>query len=212
MAEKFSGTRSFFWRDLEFIKDVAKNGDSVLDFGCGNGRLLEILQDKKINYYGVDISQKLIDLAKVRYPQFANNFSKNSGEAILNFPDNSFDAILSIAVFHHFPSLQYRAAWAHELYRLTKPNGKIIVTCWNLWQKKYRRYIGKNICKKIFGLSRLDFFDCEIPFKNNAGEVFTRFHHAYTKRELKSLFSVAGFKEVEVTVVNNKNLVLIGRK
>jgi len=212
MAEKFSGTRAFFWRDLEFIKDRITSGDKVLDFGCGNGRLLEILKDKKIDYYGVDVSQKLIDLAKTKYPEFAPNISKTSGQVGLDFPENSFDAVVSIAVFHHFPDRNFRLDTARELYRTTKPNGKIIITAWNLWQKKYRRYIWKNMALKIIGRSHLDFFDCEIPFKNNSGEIFTRFHHAYTPQELEKLFSRAGFKEIVVKTINNKNMVLTGKK
>lgn len=212
MAEKFSGTRSFFWRDLEFIKDKINSGDKVLDFGCGNGRLLEILQDKKIDYYGTDISQNLIDLAKNKYPELAGNISKISGQAKLGFPDNFFDAVVSIAVFHHFPDKKYRLEMASELYRVTKPDGKIIVTVWNLWQKKYRKHIWTNIFKRAIGKSDLDFSDCKIPFRDNAGETFSRFHHAYTLREMKKIFSQAGFREIEVKTVNHKNLVLIGEK
>ncbi len=212
MADKFSGTRTFFWRDLEFIKDQINSKSKILDFGCGNGRLLEILKAKNIDYYGTDISQKLIDLARQKYPDFAAHIYKNSGAAKLDFPDNFFDVIVSIAVFHHFPSEKYRTEIANELYRIVKPDGKVIVTVWNLWQKKYRKYIWQNFSKKLIGQSKLDFLDCQIPFKNNAGEIFTRFHHVYTLRELKNIFSQAGFREIEVKVVNNKNLVLIGKK
>ena len=74
MAEKFSGTRKNFWGDLEFIADYIETGDAILDYGCGNGRLLEILKDKKISYAGTDVSGKLIDLAKTKYPEFSQNF------------------------------------------------------------------------------------------------------------------------------------------
>ena len=240
MADKFSGTRSFFWPDLEFIKDHISDGDRVLDFGCGNGRLLEILKDKKTEYYGADVSQKLLDLAKEKYPQFRHNFVKISGQSSLpvesmdcsdstkqgyankdnsqyrgqglSFPDNFFNAIVSIAVFHHFPDEKFRLEMAKELYRITKPGGEIIVTVWNLWQPKYRKYIWKNIGKKIIGRSDLDFLDCAIPFKNNAGESFARFHHAYTVKKLAKLFVDAGFSVSEARVVNNKNLVVIAKK
>jgi len=211
MAEKFSGTRNFFWPELEFIKDRISQDDRVLDFGCGNGRLLEILQDKKIEYYGVDISQKLIDLAKLRYPQ-GTNFSKISVQTSLAFSDNFFNKIVSIAVFHHFPDQKFRAEMAAELFSLTKSEGEIIITVWNLWQPKYRKYIWKNIYKKMIGQSDLDWLDCEIPFKNNEGKIFERFHHAFTKRELAKLFSQAGFVIEKVEVMNNKNIVLIGKK
>lgn len=212
MAEKFSGTRSFFWRDLEFIKDHIKPKDKILDFGCGNGRLFEFLKDKSVDYYGVDVSQNLINIARERYPNFSKNITKNSGKAKLSFPDNYFDVVVSIAVFHHFPDKKYREDWARELHRITKPGGKIIITCWNLWQKRYRKYIWKDLFKKLIGQNKLGFLDCEIPFKNNAGEVFTRFHHAYTKKELGNIFEKADFRKIKVDIINNKNLVLIGKK
>jgi ubiquinone/menaquinone biosynthesis C-methylase UbiE len=212
MAEKFSGTRNFFWPDLQFIKGHISVGDRILDFGCGNGRLLGILQDKNSEYYGVDISQKLIDLAKIKYPQFAQNFSKISGQPSLAFPDEFFNNIVSIAVFHHLPNKHFRLAIVKELFRVTKPGGKIIIAVWNLWQPKYKKYIWKNLIRKIIGRSQLDWMDCEIPFKNNEGKIFKRFHHAYTKNDLTKLFSQAGFQIEKVEVVNGKNLVLIGKK
>ncbi|MFA7209741.1 MAG: methyltransferase domain-containing protein [Parcubacteria group bacterium] len=212
MAEKFSGTRNFFWPDLAFIKNHISEGAKVLDFGCGNGRLLEILKDKRLEYYGVDSSQGLIDLAKSRYPEPGLHFLKTSGQASLPFPDDFFNTAVSIAVFHHLPDKKFRLDTARELYRVLKPDGKIIVTAWNLWQPKYRKYIWKNMARKILLGSRLDFFDCEIPFKNNAGEKFKRFHHAYTLEGLSGLFLQAGFRIEEAKVVNNKNLVVIARK
>ncbi|KKR21139.1 MAG: hypothetical protein UT50_C0012G0012 [Candidatus Moranbacteria bacterium GW2011_GWA2_39_41] len=212
MAEKFSGTRNFFWPDLEFIRNHIQNGNQILDFGCGNGRLLEILKDKKLEYYGVDISQNLIDLAKQKYPQFAQNFSKITGQPSLAFTDEFFNNIVSIAVFHHFPDQKFRLEMARELFRVTKPGGKIIVTVWNLWQPKYKKYVWKNRIRKMFFLSQLDWLDCEIPFKNNAGKIFKRFHHAYTQKDLTELFSQVGFQIEKVEVMNGKNLVLIGKK
>jgi ubiquinone/menaquinone biosynthesis C-methylase UbiE len=212
MAEKFSGTRSFFWPDLEFIGSYIRPGDKILDFGCGNGRLLEILKDKKVEYHGVDVSQKLVDLAKARYPEFSHHILKTSGLANLAFPNDFFDATLSIAVFHHFPDPKFRLEMARELGRITKPGGMIVVSVWNLWQKKYRKFVWKNIFLKLIGMSRFDWLDCEIPFKNNAGESFKRFHHAYTLKEMRGIFSAAGFEIVEARAVNNKNLVLIGKK
>lgn len=212
MAEKFSGTRNFFWPDLAFIQNHINKGAKILDFGCGNGRLLEILQDKDLEYYGVDISQKLIDLAKARYPKFSKNLLKTKGQASLPFSDNFFNNIVSVAVFHHLPDKKFRLALARELYRVIQPGGEIIVTSWNLRQPRYKKYIYRNNMRKIFGLSNLDFGDCNIPFRNNAGETFQRFHHAYTLSELSGLFAQAGFKIQKIKMVNNKNLVVIAKK
>jgi ubiquinone/menaquinone biosynthesis C-methylase UbiE len=76
IADKFSSTRAFMWRDLGFVKDLVKPGYKVLDFGCGNGRLAGFLVGDYKKYVGVDISQKLIDLAEQRYNSEKTEFIK----------------------------------------------------------------------------------------------------------------------------------------
>lgn len=227
VSQKFSETRKYFWRGLEFISDYAKTGDKVLDFGCGNGRLLELFSDKKIDYSGLDISEKLIDIAREKYSD-VNFFKISSLQTTLPFADDYFNTVYSIAVFHHFPSMKYREDVAKELYRVTKKNGHIVITVWNLWQKKYIKNIVKNWVNKLKGDKNLDWKDCYIPFTDNSVHPvksaeggaqqfngvnkFQRFHHAFTKRELKSLFKKAGFLVEQCRVVNGRNILLIGKK
>jgi len=64
IAEPFSGTRQFIWEDLKPLAEYVKDGDKVLDVGCGNGRLLELFQGKNADYIGVDSSEELIKIAK----------------------------------------------------------------------------------------------------------------------------------------------------
>ncbi|EKE25611.1 MAG: methyltransferase [uncultured bacterium] len=211
IAEKFSQTRKHFWRELEFIKDYTHPGENVLDYGCGNGRLLELIGENNPNYQGVDVSARLIDLAKEKYPK--QEFSKiNPIQTTLPFNEGFFNTIYSIAVFHHFPSQKYRQAMANELYRVTKDGGQVIITVWYLWQAKYLKNILKNWKNKIFGKSKLDWNDCHISFTDNKGEKFSRFHHAWTKRELKKLFSEAGFKIERCDISDGRNILLIGKK
>lgn len=211
ISGKFSQTRKYFWRGLEFIAGYVKNGDNVLDFGCGNGRLLELFSNKKIDYYGTDVSEKLIGLAQQKYAS-ARFFKTNPSQTSLAFTDNFFNTVYSIAVFHHFPSKKYREDVARELYRVTKKDGHIIITVWNLYQKKYIKNILCNWKNKIFGKSSLDWNDCYISFTDNEGKKFQRFHHVFIKMELKKLFSSAGFEMERCVVINNRNIVFIGRK
>jgi|WetSurMetagenome_2_1015567.scaffolds.fasta_scaffold203318_1 tRNA (uracil-5-)-methyltransferase TRM9 len=199
MAKKFSETRRFFWRDLEFIADYINDGDKILDYGCGNGRLLEILNEKKINYAGVDISGKLIKLAKQKYQDKDIKFIKITSSRSLTFPDNYFNVVVSIAVFHHFPE-NYAKKMAEELHRTLKPGGKIIITVWNLEQERFKKFIKQG--KK----------DLHIPFKDNDSKVFNRYHRLYTKKDLEEMFSEAGFKVEKIELIGGKNILLIGKK
>ncbi len=216
VAEKFSDTRKNFWGELAFIADYVADGDKILDYGCGNGRLLEILKNKKIDYVGVDVSQKLINLAKVKYPGHERSFSKISSPASLAFPDNFFNRIISVAVFHHFPE-EYAKEMAKELYRITKPGGIIVITAWNLWQKKRRKNIFNfsAILGKIFQVGAYrgyGFSDILVPFQDNQSNVFNRYHRVYTKKSLAEVFLSAGFEIEKCFLANEENIVLIAIK
>jgi len=212
IAEKFSETRKHFWEDLDFIKQYAGSGDKILDYGCGNGRLLELLGEKTIDYTGLDLSSKMVNIAKGKYRDPMVKIRKITSFDSLTFPGNFFNAVYSIAVFHHLPSRALRKKVAKELYRVTAPGGYVIVAVWNLWQKKYMRNIMINWANKIILKSRLDWNDCWINFKDNKGNVFNRYHHAFRKGELKNIFLEAGFTEERSEVINRKNIIFIGRK
>jgi ubiquinone/menaquinone biosynthesis C-methylase UbiE len=213
VSKKFSQTRKHFWRGLEFISDYVKDGDDILDYGCGNGRLKDIFLGKKIKYLGVDISQQLIEDAIVNYGSENAQFKKISpSQNKLSFLDNAFDTVYSIAVFHHMPGSVYRKNIARDLYRIIKPGGYIVITVWNLWQKKYIKKIHQNWFDKLKGKSELDWNDCYISFTDNEGKKFQRFHHAFSKRELKKLFKQAGFKIEECKIIEGRNILLIGKK
>jgi len=230
ISEKFSQTRNHLWKDLEFIGSYCKKGDKVLDFGCGNGRLLDFLEKKEVEYTGVDISDKLLMKAKNQFRGSKAEFQKISSLDSLPLESNSFNVIYAIAVFHHLPSREIRKKMAEELYRILRPEGTIVVTVWNLWQKKYWRQIFFNWEEKILGRSFLDWNDCYIDFKDNRShpvkftqsrvargefngvKIFPRYHHAFTRRELAELFSQAGFSIDKCDTINGKNIVLVGSK
>jgi tRNA (uracil-5-)-methyltransferase TRM9 len=212
MSVKFSETRKYFWRGLEFIEEYVKKGDKVLDFGCGNGRLLELFNGKNVAYFGLDISEKLLEIAKKKYPSERANFQKITGSGSLAFPENSFNAVYSVAVLHHLPGAKRRLEIVKELKRVLKPEGKVIITVWHLWQKKYIKNILQNWKDKLLGKSNWDWNDCYISFADNQGNKFQRFHHAFTKRELKRLFLAAGFKVEKCEIINKRNILLIGKK
>jgi ubiquinone/menaquinone biosynthesis C-methylase UbiE len=188
ISNQFSSTRQFFWRDLEYLIHYTSSGDKVLDLGCGNGRLLGIFKERKINidYIGVDNSDKLVEEAKKNFPgvnfQIANALK-------LPFPENYFDKVYSIAVLHHIPSKELRSQFLKEIKRVLRPGGLLILTVWNLWRRKTAcKSFFENAFLKIIGKSKLDFKDTFYPWKSNEGKTLAqRYFHLFTRRELKKI-------------------------
>ncbi len=182
---------------LDFAADI-KNGDKVLDAGCGNGRLLEAFSDKQIEYLGIDNSAALLRLAKANYPNY--NFQELDLSAA-DFADanflagRKFDFIFCIAVLQHLPGTALRIQALKNLKKLLVPGGRLLISNWNLWNGPKRSLLFKQAIKRIIGLNKLDFGDLIFPWKNSAGEeVSERYYHAFNGRELKSLAAQAGFK------------------
>ncbi|MFH0854451.1 MAG: class I SAM-dependent methyltransferase [bacterium] len=224
-AEEFSKTRFYNWEEIKNLADkYAKNGMRILDVGCGNGRLSELFSDKELNYFGIDNSEKLIEEAKKKLEIRANFIIGDVLE--LPFRENEFDIIFCIAVLHHIPSKALRKKAMIEMGRVLKPGGILIMTNWNLWQDKYRKYILCNYVK-LRGIEnktsrkygRMDFGDIMLPPFSGKGVV--RYHHAFTKWGLRKMFSEADFKVRECYYEKNgvktgwrdgANLVCAGEK
>ena len=209
IAGEFDLTRKTNWPELEGLASHANPGMKILDLGCGNGRFFELLKTKSIDYTGIDNSKKLISLAKKKHS--GQNFLV--GNALdLPFEDSSFDLVYSIAVLHIIPSKKLRLEFLKEAERVLKKDGKIVLTVWNLWQRRYLSLIVKYSLLKIVGKSKLDFGDLYMSWQNK----YQRYHHAVTKRELKTLFKKTGFsiKKIKYLKRNSRkvNLLVIAKK
>ena len=68
IASLFSSTRQYIWKDIKPLLRFAKNGDNILDLGCGNGRLYQLFKDLSITFTGIDSSKGLIDIARESHP------------------------------------------------------------------------------------------------------------------------------------------------
>jgi len=205
MAETFSRTRRENWNELKFLTEYIKDGQKILDLGCGNGRLYQLFQDKNIEYIGVDNSEGLIKISKERFnkPEFIVADALNLET---HFSENEFDIIVSIAFLHHIPSEELRLKILKDCFSLLKPNGFLIFTVWNLRQWKliwrYRLY------SLFFG--KRDVF---VPWKAGS-EKIERYHHVFTLREIKRITKQAGFKIIRChkDSLRGFNLMVIAQK
>lgn len=200
IALEFSQTREYlYWNNLNQLLEKYISKDAfILDVGCGNGRILESLKNKKIQQYiGIDQSLELVKKAQERYGQ-NKNFNFKQGD-ILKINDliipSSFDFILFIAVLHHIPSKSLQLEILKQLKEKLKPNGKLILTVWNMWSKsKFKKIILKSAWQKIIGRNKMDFGDILFDWKDTKSK---RYYHAFTFYGLKKICKKAGFKIYE---------------
>src|SRR3989338_3115660 len=201
IAEAFAATRAEAGSDLIQFKPFIEPGQRVLDWGCGNGRLLYLLDEvlttkafgqsgtERLEYLGVDQSEEMLKIAKHSFTRLMEDgqvqfFSTAQSEK--KFPADFFDVAYLIASLHHLPDSVGRFDLLKQIFYELKPGGRLFVSVWNLeseWAETQKR--------KWTELAPNDYL---IPWKNGAGEVLAdRYYHSFTSTELDELVKAAGF-------------------
>jgi len=132
-----------------FKKNVPMNA-RILDVGCGYGRTLqELLSAGYTSLSGVDISEKMIARGRRQYPHL--DLKKYEGTR-LPFEDNSFDAVLLLAVLTCILDDARQEQLLAEIHRVLRQDGVVSINDFLLnsdqrnidryqrYEKKYNKY------------------------------------------------------------------------
>ena len=212
-GEYFSKTRAYLWPEISPYLDKIKEGDCVLDLGCGNGRLLSGIKTK-VNYLGIDFSQTLLSEAEKLHPGYkfllADITKKETWDDL-----PKFNAIFCVATLHHIPTKKRQLFILRKARRYLKKEGFLYLSVWNLWQSKYLKH---HISVKSLSLKIVNWRWLYFPFQGT----HHRFCVALDKGYLKNLLNNAGFKKIDLfysgksgaktNVFKAKNLCAIGVK
>ena len=149
----------------------------VLDIGCGNGQLLDLLrQNGLVDCHGLESN---IEQAKYCRQKGLNVLDKKLSSSL--YPHESFDIITLIQVLEHIPEpIEFLAI----LNNFLKPGGKIIVEVpsYNNPRILLYRLLGiKNIVKKDFIIPHI---------------------YYYNDKSLKKIFSKSGFNVIKKSFGN----------
>jgi SAM-dependent methyltransferase len=94
--------RSSGLAEAEALRRFVRSGDTVLDIGCGTGRVMEHLGPCCREVHGVDISQRMVEEGRERLAHLPNvHFHLGNGYDLAGFGDSSFDVAYSIVALQH---------------------------------------------------------------------------------------------------------------
>lgn len=114
-----------FFSDL-INEDNVPVGKTILEFGCGMGRLLRNPALLGYKCIGLDISETQLNLAKEHFPVKTNiEFVRVDPKKKFEVESNSVDVIYSYAVFQHIKNLSDFYFSLNELIRILNKGGLI---------------------------------------------------------------------------------------
>src|SRR3989344_244410 len=96
---------------------------SVLEIGCGTGRITEFFGKNFKEVSGIDISEEMIEEGKRRLRHLTNLKLEVTDGRIYPFPDQSFDLVFSFIVFQHMPDKETVEKNLLEIDRVLKNGG-----------------------------------------------------------------------------------------
>lgn len=120
----------FHLRDLEidFALEYIRDGDILLDVGCGPGvALTQYASKRKIKAYGIDYAENMIEFAKKRINEHLPIYVQHASVLELPFDDNSFDIITSHRCLMALLDWELQCKALLEIRRVLKPGGKLIL-------------------------------------------------------------------------------------
>ena len=112
------------WDKIFTIKDELVDKDSILEIGCGLGRVLIHSVNEFNRVYGCDIDQGMIEHAGEIDKNKRLNLEVVEGTGKLDmFFNNYFSFIYSVICFQHIPYVSVQQDYIKEIERILKPGG-----------------------------------------------------------------------------------------
>ena len=200
-ADDFSATRGRLQMGVLKVLERIPTKASVLDLGCGNGKVsLHLAQnDFKGTYLGTDFSLRLLNWAESDIP---TGFKAEFRELDLTapswaevLPPTKFDIILCFATFHHIPSHSMRMSLCNNIRKFLHDEGILYISAWQFIRSE-------RLKKKILPWDTVNISADEVDEGDylldwQRGGFGTRYVHLFNAEELSQLAKSSGFKVVE---------------
>lgn len=162
---------------LSFLEGMGQSPKSlrVLDLGCGNGSIAELLHQRGYSVIGIDPSEEGVRIAKEMYPHL--RIDQGSAYDDLAKAYGQFDVVVSLEVVEHVYSPR---DYAKTIYSLLVPGGIAIIST------PYHGYL-KNVALAVTGK-----LDSHFTVLWDNGHI-----KFWSIRTLTKLLDETGFKDIQ---------------
>jgi ubiquinone/menaquinone biosynthesis C-methylase UbiE len=140
-------SRERAFKERLLVHARVKDGESVLDLGCGTGTLaIELKKDRpKAKVSGLDADPSILERAKAKAKDAGVKISLQQGLANdLPYDARSFDVVISTLLFHHLTD-EAKADTAEEIRRVLRLGGRVLIADWGRPQDPLMRMAFLNV-------------------------------------------------------------------
>lgn len=137
-AQSFAATRHSVQPGVQQLLPSILQARVVLDLGCGNGNLAELLKSKCFSgmYVGIDENTYFLEQAEgASQDASSGSYAFIQGSlAEENWIDlvDQADAICSFATLHHMPGKDLHQQFFSTISSKLSPNGRLFLSCWQV--------------------------------------------------------------------------------
>lgn len=132
----YSDPNNYFTKRMKFVRDLVQKilsfRGKALDIGCATGFLSRLLAELDFDVYGIDISERMISIARESMNVPHDHFLVCHGDEI-PFESGSFQLVTAIGLF---PYIKDYDLCIKEISRVLKENGFVVATCINRFSIK----------------------------------------------------------------------------
>lgn len=158
-----------------------RQGEKLLDVGCGTGAFARKLSLQGVEVCGVDISPGMVAVAKEKAAGLSDLSFIESPADSLPFEPEVFDRVVTVAAYHHFHD---PGKSGEEMYRVLRPGGRIDIC---------------DPCRE--GIAFRPFLKIE--------ELFCADTYHYAREELVNILAGFGFEETEARLIRRIPLIML---